>query len=282
MSVAFADGFAPLSLGDGAAAPHVDAAPSGAGAEAMLLIHGFMMSRAIWTDNLGALSAGRRRLVSLELLGHGRSPAPSDDAAYRAERYIEWFETTRQRLGIARWVVCGHSLGAALALNYALAHPDAVSAVIATNSLSAFGSVAESPAADQIDGLAASLKTRGAAALADLPFHPKHIRNVSAATRDALLRDSARLDPDAIEQAMRVTAPALGVPSRLAALRPPALLVNGLRERAFQPARARAERLSPQLEIVDIACGHSVNAEAPGAFHAAVDAFLERHLETTP
>ena len=104
-----------------------DAAPP------LLLIHGFMASRAQWHGNVARLSR-RRRVAVVELLGHGRSEAPEDPGAYEIDRYVEALEALRARLGGGRWHVCGQSLGAGVSVAYVLARPEAAIAHAFTNS----------------------------------------------------------------------------------------------------------------------------------------------------
>src|SRR6059058_4727521 len=99
----------------------------------MLMVHGFLSSRAQWGPNLTALAPVTRPVV-LELWGHGRSPAPTDPPRYHPDAYIEAFDQLRTQLGVERWFLCGQSFGAALTLRYALTHPDRVMAQVFTNS----------------------------------------------------------------------------------------------------------------------------------------------------
>src|SRR6478672_7352834 len=103
----------------------------------LLLVHGFLMSRAQWLPNLQALSEVCRPVV-VELLGHGRSSAPSDPASYHPDAYVAAFDDIRRSLGVDRWWLCGYSLGAGLTIRYALTHPDRVFGHAFTNSTSAF------------------------------------------------------------------------------------------------------------------------------------------------
>ena len=50
----------------------------------LLLVHGFLSSRAQWRPNLEGLRRFCRPVV-VELWGHGRSPTPDDPEAYRVE-----------------------------------------------------------------------------------------------------------------------------------------------------------------------------------------------------
>src|SRR5689334_16889576 len=91
--------------------------------EHLLLVHGFLSSRSHWLPNLEALSEVCRP-VTVELWGHGRSPSPTDPAAYDPSAYPAAFGRVREEIGCERWFVCGQSLGAAFTLRYALDRPD--------------------------------------------------------------------------------------------------------------------------------------------------------------
>ena len=102
----------------------------------LLLVHGFLSSSAQWLANLEALSAVCKP-VTVDLWGHGRSPAPRDKTHYSPQAYAGQFEQIRQQLGIERWFVCGYSLGAGLSIRYAHDYPQNVYGHIFTNSNSA-------------------------------------------------------------------------------------------------------------------------------------------------
>ena len=107
----------------------------------LLLVHGFLSSRAQWRLNLAALARVSRPVV-VELWGHSHSPSPDDPALYAPDTYMQLFDQLRQRLGVARWLLCGQSLGAALTLRYALTYPDRVIAQVFTNSAAALADAA--------------------------------------------------------------------------------------------------------------------------------------------
>src|SRR5262245_33255762 len=77
---------------------------------ALLLLHGALSSRRHWLPNRPALSE-HFRTVLVELPAHGRSLAPSDPAAYRPEALAASLDIIREKLGIARWHICGQSFG---------------------------------------------------------------------------------------------------------------------------------------------------------------------------
>src|SRR5262249_31552496 len=140
----------------------------------VLLVHGFLSSRAQWRLNVAAL-AGVMRPVVVELWGHGRSPAPADPASYYPEAYITALDQIRVQLGVERWFLCGQSFGAALTLRYALTYPDRVMAQVFTNSSAALAD-AEWIQARRASALqqADEIEQDGHAALARLRMHPIH------------------------------------------------------------------------------------------------------------
>ena len=79
--------------------------------EPMLLVHGIMGGRGLWSANIEALRKMCSPIV-VELYGHGRSPAPDELDRYRADAYVEEFERIRTELGVDRWWLTGQSLGA--------------------------------------------------------------------------------------------------------------------------------------------------------------------------
>ena len=243
----------------------------------LLLIHGFLSSRAQWQPNLDALRQVCRPVL-LELYGHGRSPAPTQGECYAAGSYARAIDGIRQRLGVDDWFVCGYSLGAAISLRYALAFPDRVRGHVFTNSASAFAEPAmvESWRANASDS-AARIRRGGLAAVERLAVHPKRARRLPPAVHEALLADAALIDPEGIAGTLEWTLPTASVRAELAANSPPALLVCGRFERRFAPHRQFAEATMPHLTIADVPSGHAVNMQAAEAFNAAVCAFVERH-----
>ena len=239
----------------------------------LLLVHGICSSRAQWRPNLAGL-AGFSRPAVVELLGHGRSPSPAEDAPYTVEAYIARFEAIRESLGVERWALCGQSFGAGLTLNYALAHPARIAGQVFTNSNSALAK--RNPAVSDEMRLArlAGFEDRGRAALEAMPFYPKRSGRLAPDVEAELLADAERISLSGVAQGLRHTSPGLSVIERFAETRVPTLLVNGRREKSFQPVRDEAARLLPALQIVDLDGGHPVNLDQPEAFNAAVRAFL--------
>jgi pimeloyl-ACP methyl ester carboxylesterase len=241
----------------------------------LLLVHGICSSRAQWRPNLAALGAVCTPVV-IELLGHGRSESPEDPGAYRVEAYVERFEAIRESLGAERWAICGQSFGAGLTLNYVLAYPERITAQVLTNSASGLGPRRDMPEGDR-DIRIAAFEARGRSALEAMAFYPRRTGRLAPEVEDELVRDAELISLAAMARSVCMTFPGLSAADRLGEIATPSLLVNGRREKSFQPLRDEAAQRIRGLEVVDLEGGHPINLDQAGAFNAAVASFLERH-----
>lgn len=237
---------------------------------ALLLVHGFLSSNLQWALNRERL--GRHfQLAAVELWGHGKSPTPEDPACYGVERYLAELERVRERLGAGRWFVCGQSFGAGIAIRYALAHADRVAGLVVTNSRSALNDVTrDAEGAGELDAWEALDVRR-------LPFHPCHAKRFPAELKARMEAAADAIPARALWQATATTARRLSCRDLVSGLSVPTLLVNGRFERSFQPDRDFAAATIPDLEVVDLDAGHSVNVEAPEGFDRALIAFAARY-----
>jgi 2-succinyl-6-hydroxy-2,4-cyclohexadiene-1-carboxylate synthase len=250
----------------------------GQGGPHLLLVHGFLSSRAHWLLNLGALSAFCRPVV-IELLGHARSPSPDDAAPYAPDAYVEEFEAIRESLDAERWLVCGQSLGAALTLRYSLDHADRVTAQVFTNSNSALASGDWAKRVMPVmEAQAQQLERDGRAALDNHPFRPTRGRRLPAEAKEALIADYALHNPLGIARTARHTIPYSSVRDRIDGTRVPTLLVAGDREDGFREQLHFAEQAIPGISVVHLNTGHAVNIEDAPGFNAAVRDFFRRFL----
>jgi 2-succinyl-6-hydroxy-2,4-cyclohexadiene-1-carboxylate synthase len=244
----------------------------------LLLVHGFLSSRAHWLLNLEDISAFCRPVV-IELLGHARSPTPDDSAAYAPGSYVTEFEAIRESLGADRWLICGQSLGAALTLRYSLDHPDRVIAQVFTNSNSALaGDDWAARVLPIMEAQARQLERDGRAALDNHPFRPTRSRRLPHEAKEALISDYELHNPIGIARTAVFTIPYSSVRHRVAETKVPTLLVAGDREEGFRDQRRFSEQAIPGISVVSLDAGHAVNIEAAPAFNAAVSEFCRRFL----
>jgi len=104
-----------------------DGEPSGA---PVLLIHGYPESSFMWRDLLAALAESRRRAVAPDLPGYGNSPLQRE-ATW--ESHMEVVEDFRETLGLDRVALVVHDWGGLIGLRWAAEHPDAVAALVISN-----------------------------------------------------------------------------------------------------------------------------------------------------
>jgi pimeloyl-ACP methyl ester carboxylesterase len=98
----------------------------GEGERPIVLAHGLLMNRHMF-DRLGpALAKRGNRVICVDLLGHGRSDQPDDLRLYSMPLFAEQVLALLDHLGLERAVVGGTSLGANVALELAVRHPERV------------------------------------------------------------------------------------------------------------------------------------------------------------
>ena len=86
----------------------------GAGPHWVVLLHGQLMPRRMQQPLARALAVEGLHVVTLDLLGHGRSDRPADPLVYSMTAFAEQVVALLDHLGAERAVVGGTSLGTAL------------------------------------------------------------------------------------------------------------------------------------------------------------------------
>lgn len=102
--------------------------------EPVLLLHGFSSSfRRNWFDTswVGRLTSAGFQVIGLDLRGHGGSARPHDPAQYRGHLLLADILGLLDHLRINRAHLLGFSMGAGLALQMAMEHPDRSLRVVA-------------------------------------------------------------------------------------------------------------------------------------------------------
>jgi pimeloyl-ACP methyl ester carboxylesterase len=97
---------------------------STAGSRPIILVHGLLLSQEMHRPLAEDLAARGNRVITVDLLGHGRSDRPRDMWRYSMRFFGDQVVALMDHLGIDEAVVMGTSLGANTALNVALTHPE--------------------------------------------------------------------------------------------------------------------------------------------------------------
>src|SRR5436190_1543383 len=87
---------------------------------AVVLVHGLGGFAASWRHNIPSLAA-RATVYAVDLPGFGRSGKPS--AAYSLAYFARALHAFLEAVGVTQVSIVGHSLGAAVAVTYALTRP---------------------------------------------------------------------------------------------------------------------------------------------------------------
>ncbi|MCB0131171.1 MAG: alpha/beta hydrolase [Caldilineaceae bacterium] len=94
----------------------------------VICLHALAGNTGQWAAQLHHLRSGRRALA-VDLRGHGRSVLPENDA-YDIDGLADDVHAVVGRLGLARVVLVGHSMGGAVAAAYAGRYPDDVAGLV--------------------------------------------------------------------------------------------------------------------------------------------------------
>jgi pimeloyl-ACP methyl ester carboxylesterase len=101
--------------------------------EHIVLVHGFASNKEVnWVAPgwVATLTGAGRRAIALDNRGHGESSKLYDPADYDRGAMAEDVRALLDHLNIAHADVMGYSMGARIAANLALAHPDRLRSVI--------------------------------------------------------------------------------------------------------------------------------------------------------
>src|SRR6478609_2969010 len=102
----------------------------GSGDQWVVLLHGLLMPRRMQQPLARAMAAQGLHVVTLDLLGHGRSDQPADALVYSMTAFGEQVVALLDHLGAAQAVIGGTSLGANVSLEVAVIAPERVRGLI--------------------------------------------------------------------------------------------------------------------------------------------------------
>ncbi|MBX3484854.1 3-oxoadipate enol-lactonase [Phenylobacterium sp.] len=256
-----------IAAGDGAQLFVADEGPRDA--PAVVLLHSIGCGHGMWAPQLPSLASWR--VIRPDIRGHGHSDAPDSD--YPLDRLAADVEDVLAALGVERAVVCGLSLGGAVAQALALRAPARVAGLVLANTAARIGS------AEAWEQRAAAVRAEGLAAIAGMAmgrFFSDAFRaarpDVVDGFRDALLATSA-VGYAGCCAALR-DADLTGDVGRIAA---PTLVIGGALDVSTPPAQTRAlAGAIPGAVHLELDAAHLSNIEQPQAFAAA----LVQHLES--
>jgi pimeloyl-ACP methyl ester carboxylesterase len=245
----------------------------------LLLIHDFLSDRGEWDEVAGPL-AERFRVLSVDLPGFGESEKPTPGRfGYDLDRFAAALVDVAGALDAAPLSVCGHGLGAAIAIALAERHPPLVERLVLV-APPLFGAKPVSLArvfAVPVVGPVAFKQLYGRGALGwhfrrDVFAAGKPAPERIARLYDAFNAPAAREAASATLEALRDTR---AVEARLSRVASPALVAWGRRDVLAPPALGRKlARALPDARLELFDCGHSPAEETPARFAEAALEFL--------
>jgi pimeloyl-ACP methyl ester carboxylesterase len=96
----------------------------------IILLHGFLASSKYWQKLQPFLSRSGYRVITIDLLGFGRAPKPSE-SSYSYDEHVAYVHQViaRQKLD-EPYIMVGHSMGALIAARYEALHSSEVASLI--------------------------------------------------------------------------------------------------------------------------------------------------------
>jgi pimeloyl-ACP methyl ester carboxylesterase len=101
----------------------------GSGDRVLVLVHGLLMNRRMYDELAPDIASRGNRVVTVDLLGHGRSDRLADPAIYSMTAFADQVLALLDHLELEAPVVGGTSLGANVGLEFAARHPNRAGAL---------------------------------------------------------------------------------------------------------------------------------------------------------
>lgn len=242
--------------------------------EPLVLVHGVGMQHGVWAPQIDEL-ARTHRVVAYDMLGHGGSPLPRADAGLGD--YAAQLEGLLDHLGIPAANVAGHSMGALVAIEFALRHPSRTLRLAALNAV--FQRTPEQRAA--VQSRAAALNQAGVQATIGNTIArwfgdpvPAALQSM-AANVAGYLRD---VQPEGYARTYRLFASSDEAHAgRLHGLSMPTLFLTGEHDANSAPEMSQAMGQAAPHASVEIIPGerHMMNVVAPDAVNQSLRRWLE-------
>ncbi|MEE2034390.1 alpha/beta fold hydrolase [Rhodococcus chondri] len=221
----------------------------------VLLVHGMGGDGRTWARFTKVLAGAGRRVIAVDLRGHGRSARAG---SYRLAEFAADIEGLCSHLGLNTVDLVGHSLGGHTGSLVAQRNPDLVRRLV----------LEEAP-----------LPLRDGETRPEIPAHRPTLAELWHATNSMVLNPRAviafdRSMTDSVIAQFHTPDPFWwqGVPRVEART----LLLRGVRRGSMVDPHLLAEALSllPDGQVREIACGHSIHRDRSREFAAAVLPFL--------
>lgn len=250
----------------------------------IILLHGFTGSGENWSEIVNALKTAYR-VITIDLLGHGKTEAPSEPERYRMEHAAADLDAILEHLGFGQFHLVGYSMGGRLALYTAWKYPMRFKSLTLESASPGLAAAAERAARVASDAvLAESILHGGVREFVErwetLPLFATQ-QGLSEEIRLRLRQQRLQNNPPGLANSLR----GMGTGSQpslwehLPTLNLPLLLLAGELDTKFTQIAREMHRLLPEsrLKLVPDA-GHTIHLEQPGVFTRLLREFLATFL----
>ena len=230
---------------------------------AILLSHGYSATSAMWTGQVGPLSANHT-LILWDMRGHGNSDSPANPAEYSEALTTADMAALLDTVGAPTAVIGGLSLGGYMSLSFNVAYPQRVDALMLFDTGPGYRSDNGRAGWNKIAAQRAKeLETKGLAALGSsgevAVSRHRSAQGLAHAARGMLAQTDGR------------------VMASLPDIRVPTLVLVGALDEPFLAATDyMAGKIPGATRVVIDGAGHASNIDKPREFNAAVIEFLEK------
>jgi len=246
-----------------------DSGDAGCGRLPVLFVHGLAGNGGQWALQLDHLRRGRRALA-FDLRGHGDSD-PAEDGAYDVAALAADVVAVADHFALRRFVLAGHSLGAAVGIAYAAAHPQRVAGLLLVDPN---GDQTRIPR-EQIEPFLAALR---AEPLAELEAYFRQL--VVGGDRDAarwVIEDLRSTHEDAVAPIVAAALDFSPLPALARYPGPKLAVISAANDLPYS-----LHKLLPELPVQLVrGTGHWLMMDRPEIFNSILEAFLEQ-VESGP
>jgi pimeloyl-ACP methyl ester carboxylesterase len=232
----------------------------------IILVHAAGSNAHTWHNQLDHLGAAHSP-ISFDLPGHGRSAGVEGLASVRD--YSDFLAAFADTLRIKSAVIVGHSMGGAIAMDFAARHPDRVEALVLVATAAKFN-----VPSDLVAGLKAVTMGRAPQSFTTDGYSPKTISGNFDVIRAGWM-EQIKTDPR-VRYTDVLACTAVDLRETIGRIDKPTLILAGADDQVTTVADAeliKSKIRGAQLEVIADA-GHLIPFERPAEVNAAIEKFL--------
>jgi len=247
---------------------------------AVVLVHGFPFSSAMWKGQVEMLREKNLRVITYDIRGHGQSG--TGDGQYSIELFVDDLMALLDHLKISKVILCGFSMGGYIALRAIERNPDRFSALVLCDTMSSADSnEAKIRRANSVRTIKKEGIEKFAEGFLKAVFAPRTFEEKPDVV-DGIRRIVLSNPPLGVCGALLAMAGRTDTTEALGKINVPALILVGEHDAVTPPSAARAmnERISnSRLHVIGNAA-HMSNLENPSSFNEHLADFWVKSISS--